>query len=129
MKKIINSNKAPGAVGPYSQAVVIDLTNYKTLIYTSGQLPINKETGKMPDSIEEQTKQSLENVKHILEEKNMNLNDVIKTTVYLDNITDFAKMNEVYSSYFEQLYPSRSAFEVAKLPLGAKVEIEVVAGK
>ena len=129
MKEIINSIKAPGAVGPYSQAVCFNLSKTNELIYTSGQLPIDKETGKMPDTIESQTRQSLQNVVYILEEKGMSLDHVIKTTVYLSDIKNFTKMNGIYSEFFKNPYPSRSAFEVAELPLGALVEIEVVAAK
>lgn len=129
MKEIINSQKAPGAVGPYSQAVCFNVKNTKEIVYSSGQLPINKETGKMPNTIEEQTTQSLQNVIYILEEKGMTLNNVIKTTVYLSDIKNFTKMNGIYSEFFTAPYPARSAFEVAELPLGALVEIEVVAAK
>ena len=127
MKKIINSVKAPGAVGPYSQAVTFNPKECNTIVYTSGQLPINKETGIMPPTIEEQTTQSLINVIYILEENGMTLNNVIKTTVYLSDINNFSKMNGIYSEFFVAPFPARSAFEVAELPLGALVEIEVVA--
>lgn len=121
-KSAIATTKAPGAIGPYSQGITIG-----ELVYTSGQLPINVETGVMPETIEEQTRQSLENVKAILEESGSSMDKVIKTTVFLSDMNDFAKMNEVYSSFFSQPYPARSAVEVARLPKDAKVEIEVIA--
>lgn len=123
--KVINSQKAPGAIGPYSQAVE---TN--GLIFVSGQLPINAETGKFAgDDIKSQTTQSLLNVKYILEAAGSGLEKICKTTVYLDNIEDFAQMNEVYATFFNEPFPARAAFEVAKLPKGALVEIEVIAEK
>jgi len=124
MKKEIVTQKAPGAIGPYSQGI-----NLGDLIITSGQLPIDPETKEMPEDIKEQTRISLSNVKGILEEAGSSLDKVVKATVYLADINDFAAMNEVYGEFFKAPFPARSAFEVAKLPLGAKVEIEVIAGK
>lgn len=129
MKEIINSKHVPDAVGPYSQAVSVNMKDIKELVYTSGQLPIDKNTNTMPSSIEEQTKQALLNVINILNEKDMTVDNVIKTTVYLSDIKNFKLMNEVYQIFFRSPYPSRSAFEVAALPLGALIEIEVVAAK
>lgn len=122
MADIINTSKAPAAIGPYSQATTVG-----NLIFTSGQLPINPETGEMPATIEEQAKQSLENVKAILEEGGADMSKVLKTTVYLSDIANFGAMNEVYASYFGSPFPARSCFEVAKLPKDALVEIEVIA--
>ncbi|WP_462392210.1 Rid family detoxifying hydrolase, partial [Clostridium cadaveris] len=102
-KSAIATTKAPGAIGPYSQGITIG-----ELVYTSGQLPINVETGAMPETIEEQTKQSLENVKAILEQSGSSMDKVIKTTVFLSDMNDFAKMNEIYSSFFTEPYPARS---------------------
>lgn len=121
-KKAISTNNAPGAIGPYSQAI-----NVGDFIYTSGQLPINAATGVMPESIEEQTRQSLENVKAIVEAAGSSMDKVVKTTVFLQDMNDFVKMNEVYSTFFAQPYPARSAVQVARLPKDAKVEIEVIA--
>ena len=121
-REVIHTNNAPGAIGPYSQGITIG-----ELVYTSGQLPINVETGAMPETIEEQTKQSLENVKAILEQSGSSMDKVIKTTVFLSDMNDFAKMNEIYSSFFTEPYPARSAVQVARLPKDAKVEIEVIA--
>ena len=123
MKKELNSKKAPGAIGPYSQAVKAG-----NFIYVSGQLPINAKTGEMPDDIKEQTKQSLENIKAILEEAGATLENVVKSTVYLADMSYFGPMNEVYGQYFNGgVYPARAAFAVKELPKQAKVEIEVVA--
>lgn len=121
----INTEHAPKAIGPYSQAIEVE-----TLIITSGQLPINPESGKIEtDNISDQTKQSLENIKAILEVKGKSMSDIIKTTVFLADIKDFVGMNEVYDKYFFDPYPARSCFQVAALPMGAKVEIEVICGK
>lgn len=124
MKKIIASPLAPKAVGPYSQAVENNGT-----IYVSGQLPIDGSTGKMAESIEEQTRQSLTNLRYILEEAGYALTDVVKTTVLLDDIADFSAMNGVYATFFTEQMPARMCYEVAKLPMGAKVEIDAVAVK
>ncbi|XMB66809.1 RidA family protein [Mycoplasmatota bacterium zrk1] len=124
MKKQIITSDAPGAIGPYSQGI-----KFGDMIITSGQLPIDPSTKEMPKDIKSQTKVSLKNVKAILEEEGYSLCDIVKTTVYLDDITEFSLMNEVYAEFFEKPFPARSAFEVAKLPLGAKVEIEVIASK
>ncbi|WP_238903321.1 RidA family protein [Clostridium sp. YIM B02506] len=121
-KEIISTSKAPGAIGPYSQGVKIG-----NLVYTSGQIPLNPIDGSMPSSIEEQTKQSLENCKAILEEAGTSLDNVIKTTVFLADMNDFVKMNEVYSTYFSANPPARSAVQVAKLPKDAQIEIEMIA--
>ncbi|MEF2098433.1 RidA family protein [Bacillus sp. CFBP9009] len=122
MKNAISTNNAPGAIGPYSQAVKMG-----DFLFVSGQLPINPSTNEMPESVAEQTKQSLENVKAILEAAGSDLQHVLKTTVFLKDMNTFTKMNEVYQSYFTENYPARSAVEVARLPKEALVEIEVIA--
>lgn len=126
MKTVLNTEKAPQAIGPYSQG--IDTGN---LLFLSGQIPICPAEGKITASdIEGQTKQSLENVKAILESAGCTMDNVVKTTVFLKDIADFTKMNEIYKGYFrEGSYPARSAVQVAALPQGALVEIEVVALK
>lgn len=125
MKKIINTQNAPSAIGPYSQAV-----EYNGMIYVSGQLPINPQTGEFEGcDIVSQTEQSIENIKAILESAGSSLDNVLKSTIYLANISDFSAMNDVYSKYFKTECPARAAFEVANLPKGALVEIEVVAFK
>ncbi len=124
MKKVIASPLAPKAVGPYSQAIEADGT-----LYISGQLPVDGATGSMPATIEEQTHQSLKNLGHILREAGYDYTDVVKTTVLLDSIADFAAMNAIYATYFTTDMPARMCYEVAKLPMGAKVEIDAVAVK
>lgn len=124
MKKVIASPNAPKAVGPYSQAIDLDGT-----LFVSGQLPVNPLTGKVPDSVEEQTRQSLTNVGFILAEAGLSFDDVVKTTVLLDDIADFSAMNAVYAEFFPDMKPARVCFQVAALPLGVKVEIDAVAGK
>ena len=125
MKKIISTTKAPAAIGPYSQAVKVG-----NLIYTSGQLPIDAATGSFPEGgIKEQTRQSLTNVKAILEEAGVSMANVVKTTVFMADMNDIADMNSVYAEFFAEPYPARSAVAVKTLPKGALVEIEVVATK
>ncbi|MBS4750437.1 RidA family protein [Carnobacteriaceae bacterium zg-ZUI78] len=122
MKKI-ESAKAPAAIGPYSQAIQVGNT-----VYVSGQLPICVETGEFAGStIEEQTKQSLENIQFILSEAGLTMKNVVKTTVLLKDIADFTKMNDVYASYFSAPFPARAAYQVAALPKDALIEIEVIA--
>ncbi|MCI7624429.1 MAG: RidA family protein [Clostridiales bacterium] len=123
MRTIIATEKAPAAIGPYSQA-----NKFGNLVITSGQLPIDMATGAFPEGIEAQTKASLENVKTILENAGSSMDKVLKTTVFLKDINDFAAMNGVYATFFsEGSYPSRSAIEVARLPKDALVEIEAIA--
>lgn len=122
-KEIISTEKAPKAIGPYSQGVKIG-----DFIFTSGQLPINPENGELvTDDVKKATAQSLENVKAILEKAGSSLDKVVKAVVYLKDLEDFAAVNEVYATYFTGDYPARSCFQVAKLPMDAKIEIEVVA--
>lgn len=123
MKRIIASPLAPKAVGPYSQAVELNGT-----LYVSGQLPVDGATGKMPEGIEAQTRQSLDNIGHILKEAGLSYNDVAKTTVLLKDIADFAAMNAVYAGYFTADKPARVCYQVAALPMGALVEIDAIAG-
>jgi 2-iminobutanoate/2-iminopropanoate deaminase len=121
--KAIKTQKAPGAIGPYSQAITVG-----NLVFTSGQLPIDPSTGSFPDGgIKAQTLQSLTNIKAILEEAGLTMQDVVKTTVFLADMNDFADMNTVYAEFFTEPYPARSAVAVKTLPKGAMVEIEVVA--
>ncbi len=123
MKTIIATEKAPGAIGPYSQAVKAG-----NFVYVSGQLPLDPATGAFPSNdIKDQTRQSLKNVQSILEAAGLSMKDVVKTTVFLQNMGDFADMNGVYAEFFTQDCPARAAFQVAKLPKDALVEIEVVA--
>ena len=123
MKTVISTSQAPAAIGPYAQAVE---TN--GLVITSGQLPIDPATGAFPEGIQAQTRQSLTNVKAILTEAGTDMDHVLKTTVFLSDMNNFAAMNEVYATFFtEGSYPSRSAVEVARLPKDALVEIEAIA--
>ena len=124
MKTVVKTDKAPGAIGPYSQG--IDLGN---MIFFSGQIPLNPQTGEMPEGIEAQAKQALENVKGLLESQGLDFSHVVKTTVFLDNMDDFNNVNGIYAQYFVEPYPARSAVEVAKLPKGALIEVEVIAVK
>ncbi len=124
MKKVVYSEKAPAAIGPYSQAIKTGNT-----IYVSGQLPLDPATGAFPEGIKAQTKQSLTNIKNILESEGYTMADVVKTTVLLTDIAEFADMNEVYGTFFEGAFPARSAFQVVAVPKGAKLEIEAIAYK
>lgn len=123
--KAISTSKAPAAIGPYSQAIEAG-----GMVFASGQLPIDPATGAFPEGgIKEQTRQSILNAKAILEQAGCSLANVVKTTVLLADIADFAAMNEVYASFFSEPFPARSAFAVRDLPKGALVEIEMIAAK
>ena len=125
MKKVVSTEHAPKAIGPYSQAVEAG-----GLVFVSGQLPIDPATGAFPEGIEAQTRQSLTNAKAILAAAGLGMENVVKTTVFLKDMNDFAAMNAVYAEFFgEGGYPARSAIEVARLPKDASVEIEVIAAK
>lgn len=121
-KEIISTVKAPSAIGPYSQGVKLG-----NLLFTSGQIPLNPQTGELETEIKEATKRSMENIKAILNEAGTSLEKVIKTTIFLKDINDFADVNEVYGSYFTNNPPARSCVEVSKLPKDAIIEIEVIA--
>ncbi|SHE36642.1 RidA family protein [Clostridium fallax] len=121
-REVISTKDAPGAIGPYSQGIKIG-----DFIFTSGQLPINPKTGELISDVKEATKTSLENVKAILEDVGSSLDKVVKTTVFLKDLNDFAAVNEVYGEYFKELPPARSCFQVGKLPKDAVLEIEVIA--
>ena len=124
MKKIIATNNAPAAIGPYSQAVELNGT-----LFISGQIPVNPATGEMPQGIEAQTRQVLKNIGAILEADGLTYNDVVKTAVMIASMADFAAMNAVYAEFFTQDKPARVCFQAAALPKNALVEIEAVAGK
>lgn len=125
MKEAICSAKAPGAIGPYSQAI-----SANGLVFVSGQLPVDPATGAFPsEDIGELTAQSLRNIAAILEEAGLTLEDVVKTTVFLKDMNDFAAMNKVYAEFFKGECPARSAVQVAALPKNAKLEIEAIAAK
>ncbi|ACL20491.1 RidA family protein [Desulfitobacterium hafniense] len=120
--KVLNTEKAPGAIGPYSQGIQAG-----NLIFTSGQLPLNPTTGELTSDIRSATKQSLENVKNILESAGSSMDKIVKTLIFLKDMNDFAEMNEVYGSYFPTNPPARSAVQVARLPKDAIIEIEAIA--
>lgn len=124
MKNIISTENAPGAIGPYSQAV-----STKDTLYVSGQLPIDPKSGAMADTVEKQAEQSLENIKAIVEAAGFTLGDVVKTTVLLQNISDFDAVNAVYAKYFQTECPARACYQVAALPKKALVEIEAIAAR
>ena len=124
--KAINTEKAPAAIGPYSQAI----DSGTGLVFVSGQLPINPATGAFPEGgVQEQTRESLTNAQAILEAAGLGLQNVVKTTVFLADMGDFAAMNEVYAQFFSAPYPARSAVAVKTLPKGALVEIECIAAR
>ena len=123
MNKVINTEKAPKAIGPYSQAIKAG----NGMLFISGQIPVNPETGKVEEGIIAQTEQVFQNIKAILDQANAKMINVVKTTVLLKNIADFAAMNEVYSTYFTGDCPARAAYQVAELPKNALVEIEAIA--
>lgn len=124
MKNVISTTAAPGAIGPYSQAI-----DTGAFVFASGQIPINPATGEIPEGIKAQTAQSLANVKAILAAAGLTTDNVVKTTVFLADMGEFAAMNEVYAENFSQPYPARSAVAVKDLPKGVRVEIEVIAVK
>ncbi len=125
MKKVLSTTEAPEALGPYSQAIETETT-----VYCSGQLGLDPKTGAFAgEDVSEQTKQAFENIKSVLKEAGLGLQNVVKTTVLLSDIEDFGPMNEVYATFFEAPFPARSAFAVKDIPKGAKVEIEVIAVK
>lgn len=124
MKKIISTAKAPAAVGPYSQAVEANGT-----LYISGQIPLDPSTGAMPEGIEAQTERVFANIAAILDEAGYGFGDVVKCTVLLADIADFAAVNAVYARYYTKDMPARAAYQVAALPMGARVEIETIAVK
>ena len=122
IKNVISTKNAPGAIGPYSQAIQMGQS-----VFVSGQLPVNPQTGEIPEDIKEQTKQSLNNVKEILKEAGASLEDVVKVTVFLKDLANFSKVNETYGEFFTENYPARCCVEISRLPKDAGVEIEVMA--
>ena len=119
----VSTDNAPKAIGPYSQAIILD-----KLVFTSGQIPLLPETGTLvSDDLALQTKQVLENLKNVLEAAGGNMSAVIKTTVFIKNMNDFPVINEIYATYFKEPYPARSTVEVARLPKDVLIEIEAIA--
>lgn len=124
MKKIISTDKAPKAIGPYSQAIEVN-----GMIFTSGVIPVNPATGEIPEGIEAQADQAIGNLAALLKESGVSTDDVVKTTVFIKEMDDFGKVNEVYSKYFTKDCPTRSCVEVARLPKDVLIEIEAIAVK
>ena len=124
MKQIISTEKAPAAIGPYSQAV-----EACGMIYTSGQIPVDPATGVIPEGIEAQAEQVMKNMKNLLEAAGTSIDNVVKTTVFIQSMDDFGTINGIYSKYFEKDCPARSCVEVAKLPKGVLLEMEAIAVK
>lgn len=125
MKKVVNTPQAPAAIGPYSQAI-----SGNGFVFVSGQLPLDPATGEFAEGgIKELTRQSLENIRAILEEAQLKMEDVVKTTVFLTNMADFPEMNIAYAEYFQDAPPARSAVQVCALPKKARIEIEAIAVK
>lgn len=124
-KKVISTKKAPGAIGPYSQGI-----DTGEMVYVSGQLPIDMETGELEiNDIKKATRNSMNNIKAILDEASVGMDKIFKTQIFLTDLADFTDMNEVYGSFFEGDFPARSCVQVAALPKGAKIEIEAIALK
>jgi len=124
MKKVIKTDKAPAAIGPYSQAIEVN-----GVVYTSGIIPVVPSTGEIPEGSVAQAKQAFENLSNLLDAAGCTMNDVVKTTVFIKEMNDFAKINEVYATFFEGDFPSRSCVEVARLPKDVMLEIEAIAIK
>lgn len=124
MKKIISTDKAPAAIGPYSQAVEIG-----NIVYTSGVIPVDPATGNIPEGSVAQAEQAFTNMKHLLEAAGTSMDKVLKTTVFIKEMNDFGAINEVYAKFFPEPYPARSCVEVARLPKDVMLEIEVIAEK
>lgn len=124
MKKVVSTDKAPAAIGPYSQA--IDMGN---IVYTSGVIPVDPETGNIPEGSVAQAEQAFANLKNLIEAAGSSMDKVIKTTVFIKEMNDFAAINEVYAKYFVEPYPARSCVEVARLPKDVMLEIEAIVEK
>lgn len=124
MKKVIATDKAPAAIGPYSQA--IEIGNF---VFTSGQIPVNPATGEIPEGVEAQAEQAFTNIRELLAAAGTSIDNVIKTTVFIKDMNDFGKINEIYAKYFTGSYPARSCVEVARLPKDVLIEIEAIAEK
>lgn len=124
MKKVISTDKAPAAIGPYSQAIEVN-----GIVYTSGVIPVVPETGEIPEGSQTQAKQALTNLSNLLEAAGTSMNNVIKTTVFIKEMNDFGAINEVYATFFEGDFPARSCVEVARLPKDVMLEVEAIATK
>ena len=124
MKKAISTDKAPAAIGPYSQAIEVN-----GMVYTSGVIPVNPATGEIPSGVEAQAEQAFSNMAALLEAAGTDMDSVVKTTVFIKEMNDFAKINEIYAKYFTGTFPARSCVEVARLPKDVLLEVEAIATK
>lgn len=124
MSKVISTDKAPAAIGPYSQAIEVN-----GMVFTSGVIPVDPQTGAIPATIEEQANQAFSNLKNLIEASGATIDKVIKTTVFIKEMNDFGKINEIYATYFKEPFPARSCVEVARLPKDVMLEVEAVVAK
>ena len=124
MQKVISTDKAPSAIGPYSQAIEIN-----GMVYTSGAIPVNPATGEIPEGVEAQANQAFSNLCALVEESGSKVENIVKTTVFIKEMNDFGKINEIYKTYFKEPFPARSCVEVARLPKDVLLEIEAIAWK
>lgn len=124
MQKVISTDKAPAAIGPYSQAIEVN-----GMVFTSGVIPVDPQTGVIPATIEEQANQAFSNLKNLIEASGATIDKVIKTTVFIKEMNDFGKINEIYATYFKEPFPARSCVEVARLPKDVMLEVEAVVAK
>ena len=124
MSKVISTDKAPAAIGPYSQAIEVN-----GMVFTSGVIPVDPQTGVIPATIEEQANQAFSNLKNLIEASGATIDKVIKTTVFIKEMNDFGKINEIYATYFKEPFPARSCVEVARLPKDVLLEVEAIAWK
>lgn len=124
MKKVISTEKAPAAIGPYSQAIEVN-----GMVYTSGMIPVNPANGEIPEGVQAQARQALTNLSELLQAAGTSMENVVKTTVFIKNMNDFAAINEIYAMFFDGAFPSRSCVEVARLPKDVLLEVEAVAVK
>ncbi len=124
MQKVISTKNAPGAIGPYSQAIEIN-----GMVYTSGVIPVVPETGELPDGVEAQAEQAFKNLTNLVADSGSKVENIVKTTVFIKEMNDFGKINEVYKKYFKEPFPARSCVEVARLPKDVLLEVEAIAFK
>ena len=124
MTKVISTDKAPAAIGPYSQAIEVN-----GMVFTSGVIPVDPQTGVIPATIEEQANQAFSNLRNLIEASGATIDKVIKTTVFIKEMNDFGKINEIYATYFKEPFPARSCVEVARLPKDVMLEVEAIVAK
>ena len=124
MQKVVSTDKAPSAIGPYSQAIEIN-----GMVYTSGAIPVNPSTGEIPEGVEAQANQAFSNLCALVEESGSKVENIVKTTVFIKEMNDFGKINEIYKKYFKEPFPARSCVEVARLPKDVLLEVEAIAWK